>query len=634
MGRKELNPADVYRKEQRKKDLKKCKENRTVVRAVRELLSDPNKIEEEIQKAQKESDGSQLDRSLKDRVKELKMMKSVAVTKQKIDIASGKADREAAAKLRETELLLRTNRRTFKPDDYPSANQKNDPDPLLISQGSQDTTQQKRQSVYEAPIDIQIVPLNMKMSQPIGIAPMLGITSILPPTFIVPPPPPPPPLMRFPASNLPKTFPLVTSLQLPTNIAHQTANILIPLPPMPPPLYLSKSTDTTPNVLSDGVDIKMTSVFNSADIPTVKNSTTSRSDATEFQMKSAPFTFSTSDFVMPSAADLMKRRHQLSDERETVTVQYEDSLENGVESSYPQPYKLHPVDETDQLPSETPLTHHHNSEGTDGLSCDSTQPIDISRRGGNKHISPPSVILSGGLGGLADYGSDDDDDDADAIADSSTSHLSENVIGKKFHGSSSSEVPKFTPRSFPSALLNYSEVVQPAGSDALASMTAMELNSFAPLPCRAGYSSAANEWEPIRNKDTDKIALFKDVENKTESGLVGQTDAVVLTALSTQNSQEPHRKPGLKSMRPDSALTAFLPAALRMKRTIINGGRDSVAKVPRSHDGKSCFEGTSSTNLMVSVTDQKASGLQGKGGAVEDAYLNFLDEIDELTGNS
>ena len=59
-----------------------------------------------------------------------------------------------------------------------------------------------------------------------------------------------------------------------------------------------------------------------------------------------------------------------------------------------------------------------------------------------------------------------------------------------------------------------------------------------------------------------------------------------------------------------------------------------MAKVPRSHDGKSCFEGTSSTNLMVSVTDQKASGLQGKGGAVEDAYLNFLDEIDELTGNS
>ena len=88
MGRKELNPADVYRKQQRKKDLKKCKETRTVVRSVQELLSDPNKIEEEIQKAQKASDASQLDKGLKDRIKELKMMKGVAMTKQKISSIS------------------------------------------------------------------------------------------------------------------------------------------------------------------------------------------------------------------------------------------------------------------------------------------------------------------------------------------------------------------------------------------------------------------------------------------------------------------------------------------------------------------------------------------------------------------
>ena len=209
MGRKELNPADVFRKKERKKDLKKCKENRTVVRAVRELLSDPNKIEEEIQKAQKESDGSLLDMGLKDRVKELKMMKSVALTKQKIDIASGKADREAAAKLREAELLLRTNRRTFRPNGDTSVSQKNDPDPLLSCQRTQETSLQKRQSVYEAPLDAQIVPPNMKMSQPIGIAPMLGITSMSMPTFIVPPPPPPPPLMRFPDSNHANTFPQI-----------------------------------------------------------------------------------------------------------------------------------------------------------------------------------------------------------------------------------------------------------------------------------------------------------------------------------------------------------------------------------------------------------------------------------------
>ena len=87
-------------------------------------------------------------------------------------------------------------------------------------------------------------------------------------------------------------------------------------------------------------------------------------------------------------------------------------------------------------------------------------------------------------------------------------------------------------------------------------------------------------------------------------------------------------------MRPDSALTAFLPTALRMKRPIVNGGRDSTAKVQRSHDSTNSVGGIFNTSLTVSAADQKLSGLQGKGGAVEDAYLNFLDEIDELTGNS
>lgn len=628
MGRKELNPADVFRKKERKKDLKKCKENRTVVRAVRELLSDPNKIEEEIQKAQKESDGSLLDMGLKDRVKELKMMKSVALTKQKIDIASGKADREAAAKLREAELLLRTNRRTFRPNGDTSVSQKNDPDPLLSCQRTQETSLQNRQSVYEAPLDAQIVPPNMKMSQPIGIAPMLGITSMSMPTFIVPPPPPPPPLMRFPDSNHANTFPLVTSLQLSTNRAHQTGNILIPSPPMPPPLHFSAFSESTLNVPSGGVDIKMTSAFDSADIPTVKSSTTSRLDATEFHSNPAPFTFSMADFVMPSAADLMKRRHQLSDERETVTVQYEESLENGVESLYPQPGKLQPVDETDQRLSETSLAH---SKNTDEVSCISIQPTDISKKE-NKHISPPSLILSGGLGGLADYGSDDDDDDADNnYADDSIKNLSESGFGNSYPGSSSFEVPKFIARSFPLALSNYNEVVQPAMSGALASVPAIESHSFAPLSYPAVYSQPTNERQPVRNTDADKVALFKGVENKTESGLVGQTDGVILTAV---DSQQLHRKPVLKSMRPDSALTAFLPTALRMKRPIVNGGRDSTAKVQRSHDSTNSVGGIFNTSLTVSAADQKPSGLQGKGGAVEDAYLNFLDEIDELTGNS
>ena len=47
---KDLNPADVQRKKDRQKELKKNKEVRKVVRTVQELLSDPTKIDDEIRK--------------------------------------------------------------------------------------------------------------------------------------------------------------------------------------------------------------------------------------------------------------------------------------------------------------------------------------------------------------------------------------------------------------------------------------------------------------------------------------------------------------------------------------------------------------------------------------------------------
>ena len=75
---KDLNPADAYRKEQRKRELKKCKKDRAIVQEVKDLLNDPQKIQDEIDKVQKESDGNKLDKGLKDRIKELKNMKVVA----------------------------------------------------------------------------------------------------------------------------------------------------------------------------------------------------------------------------------------------------------------------------------------------------------------------------------------------------------------------------------------------------------------------------------------------------------------------------------------------------------------------------------------------------------------------------
>ena len=54
------------------------------------LLNDPNKIDEEIEKTQRLSEENLLDKSLKDRIRELKMMKTVALKKKLVDAASGK----------------------------------------------------------------------------------------------------------------------------------------------------------------------------------------------------------------------------------------------------------------------------------------------------------------------------------------------------------------------------------------------------------------------------------------------------------------------------------------------------------------------------------------------------------------
>eukprot|EP01042_Synura_sphagnicola_P035293 gene35293-45212_t len=79
--KKGVNPADAFRKEQRKKELKKLKKHREVVREVRDLLSHPDRIDEEIARVQRQSDENRLDKSLKDRIVELKRMKEVAVKK-------------------------------------------------------------------------------------------------------------------------------------------------------------------------------------------------------------------------------------------------------------------------------------------------------------------------------------------------------------------------------------------------------------------------------------------------------------------------------------------------------------------------------------------------------------------------
>lgn len=86
--KKGINPADAFRKEQRKKEVKKLKKEREVVREVRSLLNNPDKIDEEIAKVQRQSNEYKLDKSLKDRIVELKRMKEVALQKEQINARS------------------------------------------------------------------------------------------------------------------------------------------------------------------------------------------------------------------------------------------------------------------------------------------------------------------------------------------------------------------------------------------------------------------------------------------------------------------------------------------------------------------------------------------------------------------
>ncbi len=76
--KKGVNPAEAFRREEKKKQQKRNAQQKQAVKEIRTLLNDPDKIEDEIQRVQKQSDENRLDKSLKDRILELKRMKDIA----------------------------------------------------------------------------------------------------------------------------------------------------------------------------------------------------------------------------------------------------------------------------------------------------------------------------------------------------------------------------------------------------------------------------------------------------------------------------------------------------------------------------------------------------------------------------
>lgn len=616
MGRKELNPADVYRKQQRKKDLKKCKENRNVVRSVQELLSDPAKIEEEIVKAQKASDASALDKGLKDRIKELKMMKSVAITKQRIDVASGKTDRDAAAKLREAEMLQRDlnreRRRGLLADDHPTRKndeaQKDDQggtsssyyqsQEIDTSKGATGVTSVAQQQVYH------------QLPVPMGIAPSMLPANSLPvqsTSFRPAPPPPRPPVFSL---HSPPAYPDTRNGEQTVPLTTLTA---MPVPPPPPrPFLQNLATIHIKNVSEEGYHPESNTLPTECEDSSHLEDELVQPAQIEAPSSSAAFLFplSLTDFKLPSAEELMKRRHALVNDTEAVTVEFDGIDASASFPSYPQPHTL-----IEEQPEDNQQVISATEETEDTEEVFKINPIRVH----SIYIPPTVPVLVpvcaiSGLGGLAGYGSDSDQDDDDVGSNSSSAQKQENIL-------IASDVPRFIPQKFTAMPSKYdADSLNPVPAPARATQSLPPTSSTHTNQNQNQLAATASTAPPAVSVSDDVNAFLESIASSemdpTSSSRIRISQPSIAVA-----EKKPPLKPALKSVKLDAALTAFLPSALRVKRPAATQAGRPMAKVA-SLSAPSAVPGASNSNSKETAMI----------GGVEDAYLNFLEEIGELTG--
>jgi hypothetical protein len=660
MGRKELNPADQQRKKNRKKELRINKEKRDVVRSVRVMLSDPDKIEEEIQKAQKASDGSKLDIELKDKIKELKMMKSVALGKQKLDMASGKFERDKAEKLREAELVRRQNARegkvektAYEPSSsssssvtgdgeaekkldpfHPLSDQLNRPINSIIpsSQATESSVisapsfrpppafayQPMSQEVQRAPAPIQNAPVPIQR----GIAPML--------TFDAPPPGPPavePPSFRPPAPSAP-TFNLPVPLFTTGNEHqdssprgeidgakwntdggnHQSEQDMVDQrrieeidrmiaeaeqTDMSSQFHIDTSEyeneghdnreqfedpdqreneehgDSNMGLFSDEVDQNdEDDVDMEQEQP--ENSGNDEKDSWEVEGEESSYShpiverpvgpsafpsssFNPSDYALPSAEELMKRRLASAE-----SIADDDSMNDG--PSYPSS-AFSASDYT--LPTAQEIMNRRFAVSHAKTKADEEDEIQKKEKPGEKDINdsvdvpkkgifmPPSykaiplpfAVSSGGLGGLAGYGSDSDEESSDNIK-------------------TAVEIPLFVPKEYPIVNTDPRDQVYSHGNT-----TDKPVYSHATKPIVEKIVEkqlpVQSHPPPIQNRVEDDVAAFlASIENneiENSSSMVeykGDKQGMAATSVNNPTSV-PSEKPLLKAIKRDKELTAF-----------------------------------------------------------------------------
>ncbi|XP_065876831.1 protein EARLY FLOWERING 5 [Euphorbia lathyris] len=228
-GGKVMNPTDAYRKELRKKELKRNKKERKKVREVGILKKDPDVLKEQIDKLEMMKADGALDKARKHKKRQLEDTLNLVMKKRKEYEDKMKEKGETPVMFshlgpprRRTSAEEEERVKHPKPEDsvyfHPTLNPTGAPPP-------------GKPPMYKSSIGPRI-PLSAAAS---------SMTESEDGALAVPPPPPPPPLPE--GSNLdsgensavPASLPLPPPPPMPPTPPAPASGVSLPLPPLPPP---------------------------------------------------------------------------------------------------------------------------------------------------------------------------------------------------------------------------------------------------------------------------------------------------------------------------------------------------------------------------------------------------------------
>ncbi|KAJ7956320.1 WW domain-binding protein 11 [Quillaja saponaria] len=231
-GGKAMNPTDAYRKELRKKELKRNKKERKKVREVGILKKDPEQLKKQIENLEMMKADGALDKSRKHKKRQLQDTLNLVMKKRREYEDKMKEKGEAPVMFSH---LGPPRRRTTaeeeemvkhpKPEDsvyyHPTLNPTGAPPP-------------GKPPMFKSSIGPRI-PLSDASSSAESSSMMESEDGVL----VVPPPPPPPPLPDTGNSGdgslIPVSLPLPPPPPMPPNAATSNLSMSLPPPPLPPP---------------------------------------------------------------------------------------------------------------------------------------------------------------------------------------------------------------------------------------------------------------------------------------------------------------------------------------------------------------------------------------------------------------